>query len=296
VAEQFAPWRRFLVVAGMLVFLAGVPLTLFSHSTDRLFAWTIDPPVTAGFLGAAYWSSVMLQLGAARAPRWADARVSLPGVFVFTALTLVATLIHVDRFHFTSSSSTARVAAWVWIAIYVSVPVIMLRLARHRYGRDDTVTMRLPTWLLVGLVVHAATLAVVGGALFVAPQTGTTLWPWPLTPLTARAVGAWLMGIAVVAGHSVWANDRSKTKVAMLGYAAFGSFQLITIVRFAHEIHWSRPSAWVYLAFVVSAVVLGITGVFAARKSRGGGSGDSPMSREGPANRLTFVATHRPTR
>ena len=32
-------------------------------------------------------------------PRWAGARIALPAVFVFTALTLVVTLVHLDLFH-----------------------------------------------------------------------------------------------------------------------------------------------------------------------------------------------------
>src|SRR4249919_2285581 len=97
-----APMRALLITAGALVFLAGVQLFVFPLRTDRYFSWTIHPPMTAVFLGAAYWSSLAFEWSAARRTRWADARIAVPTVFVFTTLTLVATLVHRDKFHFGS--------------------------------------------------------------------------------------------------------------------------------------------------------------------------------------------------
>ena len=78
---------------GVLVFLAGLQLFVFPLRTADWFAWTIDVPMTAVFLGASYWSSAVLEVAGARAPRCG------PGagwrcwtVFVFTTLTLVVTL------------------------------------------------------------------------------------------------------------------------------------------------------------------------------------------------------------
>lgn len=91
--------KRLLIVAGVLVALAGVQLFVFPERTDRYFAWTIEPPLTATFLGASYWASVVFQFGAARSRVWANARIAVPTVFVFTTATLIVTLVHLDRFH-----------------------------------------------------------------------------------------------------------------------------------------------------------------------------------------------------
>ena len=65
------PMRVILLVAAFLVFLAGLQLTVFPLRTADWFAWTIDVPMTAVFLGAAYWSSAVLELAGAgsRSPR-----------------------------------------------------------------------------------------------------------------------------------------------------------------------------------------------------------------------------------
>jgi hypothetical protein len=48
---------------------------------------------------------------------WAWARVAVPGVWLFTVLTLVATLIHIDLFRMDS------VFGWAWLVVYLVVPV-----------------------------------------------------------------------------------------------------------------------------------------------------------------------------
>ncbi len=95
--------RWLLFVASVLVFIIGIPLFLLSGQTDRYFAWTIAVPLTAAFLGAGYWSSFFIEFVAARQRAWANSRVAVPAVFVFTTLTLVATLIHLDLFHLGAS-------------------------------------------------------------------------------------------------------------------------------------------------------------------------------------------------
>src|SRR5438094_9236173 len=121
-----APMRWLRYAASSLVFLAGLQLSLLTEQTDTYFAWTIAPPLTAAFLAAAYWPAVPVSLIAARETVWAKARVAVPAIWLFTTLTLVATLVHFDRFHFSSPMASAQGAAWFWLAIYAGVPVAML--------------------------------------------------------------------------------------------------------------------------------------------------------------------------
>src|SRR5258707_2712798 len=103
-----AGMRRMLYVAAALVFLAGIPLFLLTEHTDRFFAWTIQSHLTAAFLGAAYWASFVLEILAARQRLWTRARSAVPAVLIFTALTLVVTLLHLDRFHFNAPELLTR--------------------------------------------------------------------------------------------------------------------------------------------------------------------------------------------
>jgi hypothetical protein len=253
--------RALLLVAGALVFLAGIQLFVFPLRTDTYFAWTIAPPMTAVFLGASYWSALVFEVMAARERWWVDARISVPTVFVFTTLTLVATLIHVDRFHFGSRFGGAtRTVTWAWLAIYAFVPVIMavLWVLQARQPGGDPPRVRPLSWAARGTIaIQAVVLLGMGVALFVAPLRAASWWPWTLTPLTGRAVGAWCLGLGVAAAQSLWENDVRRLRPAAGAFLAFGVLQAIALARHGDDIDWGRASAWVYLACVVSAAVIG---------------------------------------
>jgi hypothetical protein len=192
--------RWLLFVASVLVFIIGIPLFLLSEQTDRYFAWTISVPLTAAFLGAGYWSSFFIEFVAARERVWANSRVAVPAVFVFTVLTLVATLIHLDLFHLGDSfAAITQIGTWTWMAVYVSVPILLAVLwaIQLRLPGGDP-PRRAPTSGGVRLAIYllAAGMLILGVALFVAPLGAGVLWPWELTPLTGRAVGAWLIGLS----------------------------------------------------------------------------------------------------
>src|SRR5580765_7105043 len=86
--------RGILVVIIVLVFIAGIQLFVFSDQTDFDFAWTINPPLTAAFLGARYWAALVSSLFSLRERLWVRVRSSLPAAFTTTRLLLIATLLH----------------------------------------------------------------------------------------------------------------------------------------------------------------------------------------------------------
>lgn len=266
-----ASMRTLLVVAGVLVFLAGVQLFVFPLRTARYFAWTIDVPMTAVFLGAAYWSSLAFEWSAARRRLWCDARIAVPTVFVFTTLTLVATLLHVDKFHFgPAHPGWTRAVTWAWLAIYAVVPVLMLVLlvAQSRApGVDRPRAHLLPWWILAVVAVEAVVLFGIGVALFAAPARTAGWWPWPLTPLTARAVGAWCLGLGVAAAQACVERDVRRLRPAALAFVVFGLLQAVALLRHGDVLDPDRPVTWVYVAFLVLATAIGLVVLLLARRA-----------------------------
>jgi hypothetical protein len=265
--------RRLLWLAGFLVFLAGVQLFVFSERTGELFAWTIDIPLTAAFLGAGYWASVVLEWVSARQRAWVHARISVPAVFVFTTLTLVATLLHLDLFHLGSEfDPVTRAATWGWIAIYVLVPpamALLLVVQSRTRGEDPPRTAPLPHWIVGALVAQAVVLLALGCYLFIVPERAASLWPWPLTPLTGRAVGAWVFSIGVAAAHSVRENDLIRMRPAALSYLALGALELIAMARYRDTVLWEEPQTVVYVAFLAGMLVVGAAVTIASRNHSG---------------------------
>ena len=257
--------RRVLYFAAVLVFLAGVQLFVFPLRTDRFFAWTIRAPMTAVFLGASYWSAMALELGAARSARWSSARVAVPAVFVFTALTLVVTLVHLRLFHLGANFPfNTRAVTWAWLAIYVLVPVLlgMGWLAQRASSTVVAPPAGLPTLVRAVLVVLAAVLLGLGAALLIAPTWADAAWPWALTPLTGRAIGAWLVGLGTAAAHARLIDDRASLRALGLTGVVFGVLQAIALARHGDQLDWAGAPAVGYVLVLatltaVSAWLLG---------------------------------------
>jgi hypothetical protein len=94
--------RLILLGDSILVVAAGVDLTFFTEQTATYFAWTIQIPITAAFLGAGYLSSFLLEFLAYREKTWVKARIAIPSVLIFTIITLMITILHLDKFHLNS--------------------------------------------------------------------------------------------------------------------------------------------------------------------------------------------------
>ncbi len=260
--------RALLWTAGGLVALAGLQLFVLSEVTDHYFAWTINPPLTAAFLGASYWASVFFEWGAARARFWSYARISIPTVFVFTVLTLVVTLIHLDKFHFGGDfQPITRVLTWAWLAIYVLVPVLLaiLWIRQSRVVGDDFPRERpVPLWLSILVGAQSAVLLVVGVWLFVAPTS--IPWPWDLTALTGRAIGAWLASLSVAAAQIVWEGCLVRLATAARAYTVLGLLQAVALIRYPDQFSWSSVSGVIYVVFLASVLVAGLSSLSLRRQ------------------------------
>jgi hypothetical protein len=270
--------RRLLFTASVLVLLAGIQLLLFTGRTDHFFAFTIANPLAATFLGAAYWAAVPIEALAARQPRWANARIAVPAVLVFTVLTLAVTLTHLGQLHlggrFTVGTQIITVA---WIAIYIFVPALMLILLLRQArtpGADPPRAAGLPAWLYAVLAVQAAVLLGLGIALFAAPVAAAPLWPWTLTPMMAQATGAWLIGLGVAAGQALAERDARRLRPAAAGYILLAVLLSIALARYPHQFHWRSASGALYLIFLATMLLTGTVGLARGLPRTGQGQAD----------------------
>jgi hypothetical protein len=258
VRPQIAGLRRFYWVAVVLVTSVGVFTFVLSESTARLFAWPIAPPLTAAFLGANYWSAFFLAFLSAREPVWGRARITYAVSIVFTSLTLLATLLHLDKFQFDNANG------WLWLIVYVVVPpwlLVLLPLQLREPGREPPRTAPLERWLIPVIALQALVVLVIGVALWLAPSSADSLWPWTLTPLTARATGAWLLALAAGLAVTLWEHDWLRVRVAVPTFAAMPLLQLVALARFSGTLRWHGAGAWLYVAFLLSILLLGAFGL-----------------------------------
>jgi hypothetical protein len=259
-APTIPAMRRLLYVNSALVLVIGIPLYLLSDQTDTYFAWTIHPPLTAAVLGAGYWASFVLELLSARERLWARTRVAVPAVLLFSTLTLAITLVYADRFHFHSPQLITRAGTWGWLLVYVSVPIAMswLLVAQLRQARPEPARVApLAPWVRIVLAAQAAVMLGVGLPLLLAPTVMFGVWPWALTPLTGRAIGAWAIGIGTIAAHATWENDWWRLRPMMASYTVLGVLQLTAVLRYATDLDWNRAAAVGYVCFLATILLLG---------------------------------------
>jgi hypothetical protein len=274
--------RTLLYVAAVLVFLAGCQLFIFTGRTASYFAFTIHNPLAAAFLGAGYWASAPFETLAARQRVWANARIAVPTVLVFTLLTLAATLTHLGTFHLGSQFAiSTRLVTWAWLAIYILVPLMMLVILVVQLrtpGGDPPRSAPLPGWLCGLLAVQALVLLGLGVALLVAPGLPHSWWPWKLTPLLAPATGAWLIGFGLAAAQEVAERDARRLLPASVGSIALAVLQLIALARYPGRFEWSSAGGVIYLALLAMMLITGGVGLALTRTRAGRQSALGPTA------------------
>ena len=253
--------RWLLFTAAALVLLAGLQLFVFTGRTGTFFAWTITNPLAAASLGAAYWASAAIEALAGRQALWANARIAVPAVFVFTVLTLAVTLRHLGQFHLGSRFATGtRIVTVAWITIYILVPLLMLILLAVQArapGADPPRQSSLPAWIYVVLAGQAIVLLGFGVALFAVPRQAASRWPWELTPLAAQATGAWLIALGVAAVHALLERDARRLRPAAVGYILLAVLQSIALARYPGRFAWHSTAGTIYLIFLATMLLTG---------------------------------------
>jgi hypothetical protein len=244
--------------------VAFVILYLFPGQTHRLFAWTIQPTMTPMVLGSAYLGGFYFFVRALREPRWSALKTGFASVALFASLLGVATVIHWEKFNH------PHVAFWLWAGLYFIAPFLVIGawIANRRHAapaRDDEQRLGTTARWIVALVGLAALLT--GIVMFLAPAQMIAIWPWLLTPLTCRVMGAiFCLGSA---GLGVLPDPRWLTVKLMLQVEILMiTLMLIAAIRARTEFLTDRPLTWVMLAGF-TAVLTGSTFLWYAQETRG---------------------------
>jgi hypothetical protein len=232
--------------------VAFVLLYGFPDETARLWAWPIQSHMTSMLLASAYLGGCYFFLRVLFVERhWAAVRAGFVSVALFATLLGVATVLHWDKF------AHGKVAFWLWAGLYFTAPFLVAAawLTNQRYAGqpapDQPRLGRVARWVVAGM---GALSVLTGVAMFVVPARVIPVWPWPLTPLTCRVVGATFClgaaGLVVLADHR-WEAVRLMRQVQLVMFALI----LVAVVRARHEFFTDRPLTWV--------MAVGFVGLFA---------------------------------
>lgn len=208
----------------VLAALNGLFLYLVPAQAEEHYAWSIVPPVNAAFIGAGFLAGTLATgLVLAFATRWRTFATLPVALWVLAASLFAATLIHADRFKFDYPPT------WVWTLVYAGVPLAIPFLVARQRANADAPPPRDPRLVPLRVVsaVAGAGLLIGAVALYAAPVELGEHWPWPLTPLLARAVAAWyaLFGTLLVSS----AIGLRRPAEALVGYATLGCWSVLVL-------------------------------------------------------------------
>jgi hypothetical protein len=247
--------RAGVVLLLVLAIANGAFLYLAPARAETDYAWPIAPPINAAFLGAGYLAgTVATALVVFAAGSWRSLR-TLPGpLVVLSTGSLAATLLHADRFRWEYPPT------WVWTAVYATVPFCVAALWR----RQERIAPPAPP-PHGGLRLVRAASAVLGAALtagaialFAAPGLAEH-WPWPLTPLLARAVASWyaLVGSALL----LCAVGLRRPSEAVIPYATLLAWSaLLLLLPLLHGADLTRMGGELAAWVIVQAALLALSG------------------------------------
>jgi hypothetical protein len=180
-------WLAWLIVP--VLALGFVLLYLWPDNTEEMFAWTIRPRMTPLLMGAGYLGGAYFFLRSALASKWHHIAVGFLPVATFSSLMTVATLLHWPNFNHTHP------AFFVWAILYATTPFLVFdawwQNRKRDTGRPDPGDAVLPGGARWIMGIFGAAILLTGILLFVFPSLMIGVWPWTLSPLTARVGGGW---------------------------------------------------------------------------------------------------------
>jgi hypothetical protein len=247
-------WRILFRASTGLALIAGLLLFVGATRTDDYFSWTIEPPQTAAFLGAAYWAAAVLFAWASAQSSWASLRIAFLPELTVAVLLLVATFGHVEKFH-------GDLFGYFWVTVYALATPILIYLLATTEPEAGAPEPRepMPPLLRLALIAQGGVFAIYGAGLFVAPSTFDSLWPWALTPLTARAIASFLLGFAVAAGIAVAGNCLRRFRGAALTYAVLGALELLGAGLHSSDFK-DGAGLPLFVCFFASVLAVGVAG------------------------------------
>jgi hypothetical protein len=241
--------------AALIVCFILVPATVILWAapdrTADLWAWTVHPELTPIFLGSGYGAGAYFFWQTYRAERWHPSSPGVLGASVFAGLMLVATVIHWDRFNHGDAPALAATAFYAWTIVYIISPFAVLALWWRNRATDPRTPSaddpRVPPGALVAARVFAAGALTTGLLFFVVPDVAIDIWPWQVTPLTARVLASLTVQVGV--GALMLSVDERWSTWRLIVHTFFVATALLLIgaIRAFGDFDTSNPLTWLYL-------------------------------------------------
>ena len=205
-SNDLSKWVKFVY----LVLLAnGLPafiiLMTIPGRTEQFFVWTVNPPVSARLLGVMYSNALLLVGFGAFQYTWANVRITLVVVTLFSVMATLLTFVYIDPF---LAHPWYHLAYWLtmYLILFFAAPYVFYTHER-KYGGKLPVNVPLNLLARAVLLVSALVSLIFGIGLLFSLSTVNQVWPWNLTPLVGGIIGVLFVTHAAAYSWALWDGD-----------------------------------------------------------------------------------------
>jgi hypothetical protein len=197
------------------------------------------------------------------ASQWHTVAGGFLPVGAFASLMGLTTIVHWSRF------LHGNVAFWLWVALYFTTPFLVLAIFvrnQREYPPGEENDLRLSSAAAHAIAVTGGLSAAMSAFLYLFPHRAISVWPWHLTPLTARMLSAiFALGLAGLgaARERRWSAARILLQVSAVMLALI----LLAGGRAHREFDSAKPLTWLLTVGFVGAAVAVIV-LYARMESR----------------------------
>jgi hypothetical protein len=256
--------KIYFAAVGLLALWVGIWGSFFPTRVDTAIPWLV-PPLHARFLGALYFSAVIFTVGSILARSYAEVRIVVPVIAIWTGLLFVISLFYLSEFDYRHGP------VWFWFGSYFLYPLIGLWFMWQDRSRHETISgPRLPRWGQRYLLAQGIVVTTLALALLLAPELLVTVWPWKITRLLAQLYSAPFLAYGL--SSLVLSRQRTWLEVRVLVISAFVLACGVLLASVIHRGLFSSANAatWLWFGgFLLSTVMLGVLSV---QSIRAGGS------------------------
>jgi len=245
--------------------VAFIMLYFFPNDTATLFAWTITPAMTPMMMGAGYISGSYFFVRLVMGGKWHWYTQGFLAIAAFTWFMLIATLLHLEKFHQT------HISFYAWLVLYIItpflVPILWLRNRKTDPGTPDPVDVVVPDTVRMIARIAGVGMFLIALFMLVFPDVAISIWPWKLTQLTSQVIGGWF-AIPAVVGIMVSTDSRwSAWRILLESQIIALVLILIGVVRAWSDFNPSNILTWLFIGGIL-LLLLGVLALYFTMQSR----------------------------
>ena len=216
------------IIAAIIVpflLLAFYILYLHPETSGERFAWEIKPAMMAIFMGAGYMTGAYFFLKIVISGPWHRVATAFPAITAFTTSMLLTTIIHWERF------DIRHLPFQAWLILYIISPFLLSGLWIYNRQADPMMPQSgdiiVPNVIGLSVRVIGAILALISIIGFLAPNLLIQIWPWELTPLTARVTSGW---ISLLGFGSLYLSTEKRWSSWYIALETIGIWEILILV------------------------------------------------------------------